>query len=334
MQAGVGRAAGRRNHGRRIFQRRAGHDIARPQVQLQQLHHRFAGFPAHLVARFECRRRAGRAGQGEADGFGDAGHRVGGELAAARAGRRAGDQFELQQIGVVPLAGGMLADAFENVDHGHVLAAEPPRQNGAAVDEHGRHVQPAHRHHHARQALVAAGERHQRVVAVAAHGQLDRIGDDLAADQRGLHALMAHGDAVGHRDGRELARRAPCRRDAVLHRLGLAVQGNVAGRGLVPRRRDADQGLGDLFLGYAHGVEERPMGRALRPHRGVAGRHSGLVEGAVRGHGTVSRIGVGLTGAETSAAIPLRTSGSGGAGQPPCGGLSPVTLAAAPPSCS
>ena len=41
----------------------------------------------------------------------------------------------------------------------------------------------------------------QRVVGVAAHGELDRIGDHLAADQGRLHALVAHGDAVGDGDG-------------------------------------------------------------------------------------------------------------------------------------
>ncbi len=47
-----------------------------------------------------------------------------------------------------------------------------------------------------------------RVVAMAAHGQLDGVGDGLAAGERGAHALVAHGDAVGDGDGGELARRA------------------------------------------------------------------------------------------------------------------------------
>ena len=236
----------------------------------------------------------------------------------AGAGRGAGDQLQFAQILVVPVAGGVLADAFEDIDDRHVLAAVAAGQDRAAVDEHRRHVEPAHRHHHARQALVAAGERDQRVVAVAAHGQFDRIGDDLAADQRGLHALMAHGDAVGHRDGGEFPRRAPGRGDAVLHRLGLTVQGDIAGRGLVPRRGHADQRLGDLFLGHAHGVEERPVGRALRPDRGVAGGQSGLVEGAVAGHGRLPGFDDGLSGGDITGARRGRTSGTGGAG----GGMS------------
>jgi len=40
---------------------------------------------------------------------------------------------------------------------------------------------------------------------------------------------MAHGDAIGHRDGAEFARRAARRSNAFLHRLGLAHKRDVAG---------------------------------------------------------------------------------------------------------
>ena len=81
-----------------------------------------------------------------------------------------------------------------------------------------RHVEAQHRHHHAGQRLVAAGEADQRVVAVAADRQLDRVGDDVARGERGLHALVAHGDAVGDGDGGELARRAAAGLHALLRR--------------------------------------------------------------------------------------------------------------------
>src|SRR3546814_19257912 len=92
-----------------------------------------------------------------------------------------------------------------------------------------------HGHHHAGQRLVAAGEADQRVVAVAAHGELDGVGDEVAADQRRLHALVAHGDAVGHGDGAELSRGAGGRLPAALPPLRLARAGAVEGRRLVPR---------------------------------------------------------------------------------------------------
>jgi hypothetical protein len=84
---------------------------------------------------------------------------------------------------------------------------------------------------------------------MAAHGQLDRVGDRVAGGERGAHALVAHGDAVGDGDGGELARGAVRGLDAQLDRLRLAAEGDVAGRGLVPAGRDADEGLVDLLLG-------------------------------------------------------------------------------------
>src|SRR5262245_36779473 len=95
---------------------------------------------------------------------------------------------------------------------------------------------------------------------MAAHGELDRIGDHLARGQRGLHALMPHGDAVGDGDGAEFARRAVRRRHALLHRLRLAHQRNVARRSFVPTGGDADKGLMDLLTRETHGVVIGTMG--------------------------------------------------------------------------
>jgi hypothetical protein len=77
----------------------------------------------------------------------------------------------------------MLADRLEHIDHGHVLAVESPGHDRAAIEEHGRHIQAQHRHHHAGQALVAACDADERVIAMAAHGELDGIGDHLARDE-------------------------------------------------------------------------------------------------------------------------------------------------------
>ena len=101
------------------------------------------------------------------------------------------------QVLVAHITGGMLADAFEHVDDGHVLALEVAGQDRPAVEEHRRHVETQHGHHHAGQRLVAAGHADEGIVAVAAHGELDRVGDPIARGQRGLHALVAQGDAVG-----------------------------------------------------------------------------------------------------------------------------------------
>src|SRR6185436_7434285 len=81
---------------------------------------------------------------------------------------------------------------------------------------------------------------------------------------------MAHGDAVGHGDGDELARRAAGGADAALGDLGMALERGVAGRGFIPARHHADERLGDVLLGQAHGVVEGAVRRTLRPRLHVA----------------------------------------------------------------
>ena len=99
------------------------------------------------------------------------------------------------------------------------------------------------------------------VEQVAAGDQLDRVGDDLAADQRGLHALAAHRDAVGDRDGVELERRAAGLADAVLHVHGELAQVIVAGTNLDPGVGDADERLPQILVGQAGGAQHRPRRR-------------------------------------------------------------------------
>ena len=116
----------------------------------------------------------------------------------------------------------------------------------------------------------------QRIVAMAAHGELDRIGDDLARHQRRLHALVAHGDAVGDGDGAEFARRAVGGGDALLDHLRLAHQRDVAGRRLVPAAGDADQRLRDLGGRQSHRIEIGAMRRTRRTDGHMAAGQLGL----------------------------------------------------------
>ena len=277
MQGGVGGTAGGAHDHRRVFQRLQRDDVARADVLFQQVHHRAAGFHGPAVAILIGGRGAGGMGQREPDRLGHRRHGVGGELAATGAGRRAGDAFDIVQFFVGDLARAVLAHRFEHVHHRQVAAFVAAGQDGAAIHEHAGHVQPHHGHHHAGQGLVAAGEADQRIVAMAAHGQLDGIGDQVARDQRGLHALMAHGDAVGDGDGGELTRRAERLLHTALDRLGLAREGDIAGGGLVPACGHADEGLVDLLLGQPHGVIIAAMRRAIRPHGHVARRQARLV---------------------------------------------------------
>ena len=185
------------------------------------------------------------------------------------------DAFQLVQLLVGHGPGGVAADGLEDVDDGDVAVLEAARQDAAAVHEDGGDVEAEHRHHHAGEAFVAPGETDDGVVAVAAHGEFDAVGDDLAGDEAALHALVAHGDAVGDGDGGELAGGSAGFFDAALDALGLAAEGDVAGCGFVPAGGDADEGLVDLVFGEAHGVVVAAVRGAAGAFGDVAGGHAG-----------------------------------------------------------
>ena len=135
MQRRIGRAAGGGHHHGGILERLAGGDVARTRFLGQELHHRLAGLERKVVTLQDHRRRAAGIRQRQADGLGDAGHGVGGELAAAGARAGAGDLLQQAQLAFGHFAGGILAHAFEQIDHGHVAAVESSRHDRAAIEE-------------------------------------------------------------------------------------------------------------------------------------------------------------------------------------------------------
>src|SRR5207249_1229393 len=103
-----------------------------------------------------------------------------------------------------------------------------------------------------RRCLSIAGTRE-----LPAGHELDGIGHDLARDERRLHALGAHGDAVGDRDRVHLDRRAAGLADPLLHPLGLLAVVEVAGHDLDPRVRDADERLLEVVVAVADRAHHR-----------------------------------------------------------------------------
>ena len=180
MQRSIGRPAGGSNDSRGVFQRASGDDVARPDIGCDQLQDLLAGSGAKRVADFVRRWRPGRIRQRQADRLGYRRHGVGGELCAARPCRGAGYPLDFIEVSVRHFADGMLANSLEHVLHCDLLAAEIAGKDRAAIDEDRGHVEPDHRHHHARQRLVAAGKPDEGVIGMAADGQLDRVGDAFA----------------------------------------------------------------------------------------------------------------------------------------------------------
>jgi hypothetical protein len=124
---------------------------------------------------------------------------------------------------------------FEHRGDVQSTVTDPPWENRAAIEEHAGQVQPSRCHEHAGERFVAPGQGHHAIEALGVHHRLHRVSDDLAADQRRTHALMTHGDAIGHRDGHEFEGKAARIAHAGLRPLGQASQGKIARGDFVPR---------------------------------------------------------------------------------------------------
>src|SRR6266850_665020 len=130
------------------------------------------------------------------------------------------------------------------------ITSSPQRRAASSLagSSAGMPLRPAEGHGRGRDGLVAADEADDAIEQMAPHDELDRIGDDLAAHERGLHPFRPHRDAV--RDGNrvELHRRAAGGPNTLLHLLGQPSLVQVAGHRLDPGGRDADQRLGEVLV--------------------------------------------------------------------------------------
>ena len=223
-----------------------------------------------VVAAAIDRRWRRRAGQRQPERLTDRAHRVGGEHAAARAFARARVLLDRVQLVLGDRAGGAGADRLEHARDVERLAVQVAGERRSVVDEHAWQVQAGDRHHHPRHRLVAAAGGDETVEPLGVHHGLDRVGDDLAADERRPHPLVAHRDSVGHGDRAELERYPTRPADALLGGRGQAAQRGVARGDLVPRRGDADLRLAPVVVGEPDGPQHRPRGRLLDPVGDIA----------------------------------------------------------------
>jgi hypothetical protein len=141
---------------------------------------------------------------------------------------------------------------------------EPSGKRAAAIDEDRWHIAADHGHHHAGKRLVAAAEADQRIIGQAVDHGFDRIGDQLARDQREFHPLVIHADTVGNRNGGEFPRRATGFCDPGLSGIDLEIVGHVAGRLLALHADYPDHGLGQRLVVQSHRTHESAVGRAIK----------------------------------------------------------------------
>ena len=276
VQHRVGRPAERHHDGDRVLERLLGEDVAGGDAAAQHLDDGLPAAAGVLVAARVDGRRRSAARQRHAHCLGGRRHGVGGVHAAARA--LAGTDRTLDDVDVLARhqAAGAGADGLERVDDRDFLLAavgelRDARHDRAVVEEDARQVQTRGGHQHARDRLVATGEQHRSVEALGLHDRLDAVGDDLARHQREVHALVAHRDAVGHRDGAEFQRVAAGREcTPSLTDCASRSQRHVARGDLVPRRADADLRLGPVVVTHADRAQHAAGGGLLEAVGDVA----------------------------------------------------------------
>src|SRR6478736_8177176 len=140
---------------------------------------------------------------GNAEHFVGGRHRVRRELTAAGARARKGVILDVLKFLGRNTAGIVGAKRLVDVLDGQFAIPEQTvvmhassRRDRAAVEQKTRSIHASHRDGHRRNGLVAAGDGDEPVEHVAARDKFDGVGDDLAADERGLHSLRARCDAV------------------------------------------------------------------------------------------------------------------------------------------
>lgn len=158
-----------------------------------------------------------------------AGHGVSGVHAAACPFAGADCPLDGIDVGATHQTARARSDRLEGVNDGDVSFATvgelgPAGQNRARVEEHRRQIQSCGGHQHSGQRFVASGQQHRTVESFGLHHDFDAVGDHLTGNQREVHPLMTHGDAVRNRDRAELKRIAAGRKHPLLDRVGQPVQ--------------------------------------------------------------------------------------------------------------
>ncbi|CFQ96307.1 Uncharacterised protein [Mycobacterium tuberculosis] len=229
MQHRVGRAAERHYHRDGVLERLLGEDVAGGDAAAQQLDDGLTAATREPVAPAVGRRRCRAARQRHAERLGGAGHGVSGVHAAACPFAGADCPLDGIDVGATHQTARARSDRLEGVNDGDVSFATvgelgPAGQNRARVEEHRRQIQSCGGHQHSGQRFVASGQQHRTVESFGLHHDFDAVGDHLTGNQREVHPLMTHGDAVRNRDRAELKRIAAGRKHPLLDRVGQPVQ--------------------------------------------------------------------------------------------------------------
>ncbi len=283
MQDGVGGAAHGDIEGHGVFESGLAGDgtgqhavVILLVIALRQLDDHATGAQEQLLALGMGGEQGAVARQGQAQGLGQAVHRVGGEHAGAGAAGRAGGALHRHHIRVGFLWVGGGDHGIDQVEM-HLLALDQglARFHRPTGYEDHRDIEPQRGIQHAGGDLVAVGDAHQGVGAMGVDHVLDGIGDQLARGQGVEHAAVTHGDAVVDGDGIEFLGHATGLLDLARDQLAHVLEVDMAGHELGEGVGDGDDRLAEILVGHAGGAPQR----AGAGHVAAGGGGAGTVFG-------------------------------------------------------
>ena len=95
---------------------------------------------------------------------------------------------------------------------------------------------------------------------MGANHRLGGVGNQVTGDQTVLHALVAHGNTVAHRNGREHNGRTACHGNTQLDGIDDFIQVHMSGDDLIIGADNANQRALLLLFGQSQSMVQTPMG--------------------------------------------------------------------------
>ena len=201
MQHSVGAAAEGNDDRNRIFESPLRDDVARLQIEFQQIADRFAGTFHFCLLGPRGGGNTTVVGQGHAHRFDRGSHGVGGVHAAT--GTRSGAGFfnDLPVFGFFHFTDGSFAEGLEGRYDVQFAPRVAAGTDGTTVHQNGRTIQPTEGHHCTGHIFIASHYGDQRVVPLRRGDGFDTVGNDVARGERKAHAVGTHAHAVAHPNG-------------------------------------------------------------------------------------------------------------------------------------
>ena len=189
------------------------------------------------------------------------------------------------EVSVAHASCGIGPNGLEYVLNGHVFVLKAARCDRTAVQQQPWNIQTGQGQGPGGNGLVTAYDDDHGVKHIAPTDQLNRVGNDFAADEGGFHALRPHGDGVADGDGVDFHGRTAGLPHALLDLVGQPALIEVARHGLNPGVCHTDQRLGQIVIRKAdsleHGARPGAVAALGNDVAGVFGIecHSSLLDG-------------------------------------------------------